>query len=168
MSDDEISELAQESQPEEPMKKVRNTRRPASKKENDMLDKLIVSKCSFGERKCRACAKGLDHKNLPDFVTCVWCGAVHHFYRLRTGRIRREKIYHEDSQGNRVPRYNKNGDFIGHAWHHGDKIYYEDGTPVAETKFTIACSNNSCKFFKIPIDEVKKYSDRTKGRLEKI
>jgi len=154
-----------------PMKKVRNNRgnkRQESKKDRDILDKLIVSRCSAGERNCRACAKGFDHKSPPAHITCIWCGSIHHFYRIRTGRIRREKIYYEDDRGDRISKYNKNGDFVGHYWRWGDKMYYEDGTPVPETKFTIACGADSCKFYKIPVGEVQQYNVRTKGNLEKV
>lgn len=132
--------------------------------ERDAADR----KCNKGEKHCRACSKGMSHSDPPVYITCLNCGSLHGFYRIRTGNIRREKIYAEDSDGNQVPYYNKEGDFAGYIWRWGDIMHYEDGTAMPETKFAIACSSDSCKFFKIPIAEVDRWNERTHGKLEKV
>lgn len=137
------------------------------KLEENLLDKA-VRQCSKGERHCRACAKGMDHNNLPHYVKCLYCGSVHGFYRVRTGRQARERIYLEDRDGKRVPKYNANGDFAGYRWRFGEKMYYDDGETVPETTKITACSNDACKFFKISIKEVEKYDRMTGGQLDKI
>jgi len=125
-------------------------------------------KCKKGDKHCRACSKGISHSNPPAYITCLYCGSIHGFYRIRTGRLRREKIYAEDRDGNQVPYYNADGDFAGFCWRWGDIMYYDDGTPMPETKFAMACSSDACKLFKIPIAEVERWNERTHGKLEKV
>jgi hypothetical protein len=127
-----------------------------------------ITKCHLGAGRCRACAKDLDHRFPPPHIKCVYCGAIQNFFRLRTGNIRREVIYVEDDKGNQVPLYDKNGNFTGYKWYYGDRMYYEDGTPIPETKFAICCGSDACKFYKIPIDEVQQWVSRTNGRLDRV
>lgn len=170
--DDDNVSASLEAEPSVEITKVTKNSRKQGKEfgrnlEHDLLDKA-VRRCWKGERNCRACAKGMDHDNLPAYVKCAYCGATHGFYRVRTGRHARERVYLEDRDGRRIARYNANGDFAGYRWREGDKMYYDDGTPVPETRKVTACSSDSCKFYKIPIKEVEKYDRMTGGKLDKI
>jgi len=158
--------MSEEVKSSPPMKRVHTKTRKSVK--TDALDKLRKNtRCSLGEKRCRACAKCADHKDPPKYITCIHCGAIHNFFHLRTGRIRREKIYLEDANGERIMRYDQDGNSLGFAWAPGDKMYYEDGTSVPETKFSITCGSDCCKFYKIPIKEVQKYAENGKD-LNKI
>jgi hypothetical protein len=126
-----------------------------------------VTTCPLGEKRCRACKKNMDHKSPPKYITCLYCNSIHNFFRLRTGNIRRERIYLEDSNGERIMRRDNEGNSLGFAWAPGDKMYYEDQTPVPETKFATCCGSDCCKFYKIPINEVQKYADHYKD-LERV
>lgn len=162
----EAAEIIEEVSP--PTNSARKQGRNKSSKNLENLINKVVQKCSRGERHCRACAKNMDHGNLPAYVKCLYCGTVHGFYRIRTGRHARERLYLEDHDGKHIPRYNADGEFVGNRWYYGEKMYYENGDAVPETKRITACSNDACKFYKIPIKEVEKYDRMTNGRLEKI
>lgn len=152
-------------------KKVRKVkpRNKMSKTEIRQMEREAEDrKCKKGDKHCRACSKGISHSNPPAYITCLYCGTIHGFYRIRTGGLRREKIYAEDSEGNHVSYYNENGDFAGYRWRWGDIMYFDDGTPMPETEFVIACSSDACKFFKIPIAEVERWNERTHGKLGKV
>lgn len=152
-------------------KKVRKNKARSEMNKNELRQmerEAADRQCKLGDKHCRACAKGMSHSNPPAYITCLNCGTIHGFYRIRTGGIRREKIYAEDSDGNQVPYYNANGDFVGYRWRWGDIMYYEDGTPMPETKFAIVCPSDSCKFYRLPIAEVELWNERTHGNLEKV
>jgi len=142
--------------------KLVHAKKRAPNKKQELKIPNRITRCSLGENRCRACAKGMDHRNPPAYITCVYCNSIQNFFRLRTGAIRREKIYLEDANGERIMRYDADGNSIGYAWAHGDKMYYEDGTPVPETRRHITCGSDCCKFYKIPIEEVRKYKNLDK------
>jgi hypothetical protein len=137
------------------------------KLENKLIDQAIT-RCSKGERRCRACAKNMNHETPPAYITCVYCKSIHGFYHVRTGRQAREKIYITDHDGHRVSKYNDEGAFAGYRMTYGDLLFYDDGTPVPETKRITACSRDSCKFYKISVSDVEKYDRMTGGKLDKV
>lgn len=167
MSEDVESEKAPELNEPKRLKEQKEKKKSRIKETREIKDvDGAVRKCSKGERRCRACAKQADHIHVPPHITCSYCGSIHGFFRIRTGKVAREKIYLVNQKGDYIPTYNKFGDFVGNLWEYGDKMYDKNGEPIPEIKRVTACSDDSCKFYKIPIEEMAKY-ERT-GNLDRV